>query len=76
MKNTVSREERATPALTLLKEDAPFKLLGIGCVIDPESSPVLFIGAVDVTAIGVSDGAGDGETVCCQVGYTISRSTS
>ncbi len=79
------REERATPALTLLKEDPAFEA-GIGCVTDPESSSgvVPFGGTVGVTVGGatVADGVaagfreGMGERVCIQMGYTISWSMS
>lgn len=63
MKNIASREARATPALTLLKEDPAFEA-GIGSVSSPESSPevVLFRGTVGVT-VGVATGVG-GEMVC------------
>ena len=85
IKNMVSREASATPALTLLNEDPSFEA-GIGCTTDPESSSrvVLFRGTVGVTdggatvPDGVADGSreGVGERVCFQAGYTISWSTS
>jgi len=84
-KNKVSQEERATPALTLFKDEPAFKT-GFGRWTDPLSpfGEVLFEGTWGATvgeatvvggvAVGVGKSVGVGVEVCIQAGCTIAWS--